>query len=338
LAASLLGLNNDCNDKDPLQFPGQTWYKDADGDGYSNGATLVQCSKPTGYAAASQLAATSGDCNDNHAAIHPNAAELCNGIDDNCNGTVDENAAGGLTYNGNVAFTTQAQVNAFSACYSIINGNLSIQNAGITSLANLANLQSVTGNVTIKLTSLTNMAGLDGLANIGGTLYIAFNSKLVSLDGLDALAAVGGNLQVFSNLKLADCCAIYDLINSNGVGGSISIFNNKTGCDNVGQINSNCGGSNTLIAPPSGQPNSTLQQRVEVYPNPSSDLLNIRPVQAFEDAQIRLFDLQGRLVLQAKMNGALPAAQLNTANLNKGAYLLQVLVDGDNFTQRIVLE
>ena len=30
------------------------------------------------------------DCRDDDAAIHLGAAEICNGVDDNCNGTIDE--------------------------------------------------------------------------------------------------------------------------------------------------------------------------------------------------------------------------------------------------------
>ncbi len=50
-------------------FTSGTGPIDADGDGF----TVAQ-----------------GDCNDANPAIHPGAAELCNGIDDNCDGTVDE--------------------------------------------------------------------------------------------------------------------------------------------------------------------------------------------------------------------------------------------------------
>ena len=47
-----------------------TWYKDADSDQYSDGTTVIQCARPTGYKLASELAALSGDCNDADASVH----------------------------------------------------------------------------------------------------------------------------------------------------------------------------------------------------------------------------------------------------------------------------
>ena len=78
------GLDDDCDgatDEGVLA----TFFRDADGDGYGTaGAAIPACFPPTGYTA------NSSDCNDANVSVHPDAAELCNGIDDNCNGTVDE--------------------------------------------------------------------------------------------------------------------------------------------------------------------------------------------------------------------------------------------------------
>lgn len=51
--------------------PEETWYKDADNDSYSDGITLISDTQPDGYKLAGDLIATSGDCNDDDAAINP---------------------------------------------------------------------------------------------------------------------------------------------------------------------------------------------------------------------------------------------------------------------------
>jgi hypothetical protein len=77
------GIDNNCNPADDLT--GSTLYRDVDGDGYGLSSTTVQsCVPVTGYVT------LSGDCDDTNAAIHPGATEMCNGVDDNCDGTVDE--------------------------------------------------------------------------------------------------------------------------------------------------------------------------------------------------------------------------------------------------------
>ncbi|MFM7202063.1 MAG: putative metal-binding motif-containing protein, partial [Myxococcota bacterium] len=71
---------------------GTTYYQDNDADGYGSTTTTVACAKPTGYAT------VGGDCNDANAAVKPGATETCNGIDDNCSGTIDEGTSATTWY------------------------------------------------------------------------------------------------------------------------------------------------------------------------------------------------------------------------------------------------
>jgi hypothetical protein len=104
--------NTDCDDTDPLQYPGadeycngedddcdldvdeddavdvMTWYRDADTDGYGDPATSdIDCDQPKGFVR------DSTDCDDRDPAQHPGADEYCNGEDDDCDGAIDEDDA-----------------------------------------------------------------------------------------------------------------------------------------------------------------------------------------------------------------------------------------------------
>ncbi|MCH6198746.1 Ig-like domain-containing protein [Aquiflexum sp. LQ15W] len=83
-------LGSDCDDTDATITVTRTWFQDADNDGYSNGNTLTQCTRPQGYKLSYELTATTGDCNDDNSAINPDATEVCDGVDNNCNGQTDE--------------------------------------------------------------------------------------------------------------------------------------------------------------------------------------------------------------------------------------------------------
>ena len=69
-----------------------TFYRDADGDGYgTSGTTTTACSAPSGYVT------NALDCNDGSGTVKPGATEVCNSIDDDCDGSVDESGATGST-------------------------------------------------------------------------------------------------------------------------------------------------------------------------------------------------------------------------------------------------
>ncbi len=86
------GIDDDCDglvdDDDPSVTGGSTWYVDADADGYGDADnTVVACEQPSG------AGADSSDCDDSDGSVNPAATELCDGVDDDCDGTVDEDDA-----------------------------------------------------------------------------------------------------------------------------------------------------------------------------------------------------------------------------------------------------
>ena len=71
------------------------YYADTDGDGFGDANnTTYNCSEPAGYTI------NDLDCDDGNGAVNPNAAEVCNGLDENCNGVVDENVETAYYYDG----------------------------------------------------------------------------------------------------------------------------------------------------------------------------------------------------------------------------------------------
>ena len=88
-----LDVDEDCDGKPDdrdTSATGQTaWYSDVDGDGYGNDDTEVfRCDSD-------RLISIGGDCNDIDPDIHPATDELCSGVgvDEDCDGTVDEASA-----------------------------------------------------------------------------------------------------------------------------------------------------------------------------------------------------------------------------------------------------
>ena len=109
---STLQFQKDCNDANPLISPGsfevcgdlidnncngvtdesvsnQLFYMDKDSDGFGTGTGMALC-KPDTINGIYYSTTVNGDCNDALPKVHPNAQELCNAIDDDCNGLTDE--------------------------------------------------------------------------------------------------------------------------------------------------------------------------------------------------------------------------------------------------------
>jgi hypothetical protein len=78
---------DDCDDTDPNAAAVAAWYADNDGDGYGDAmAMILACHPPSGHVT------DNTDCDDTSDSRNRAAAEICNGLDDDCDGAIDENA------------------------------------------------------------------------------------------------------------------------------------------------------------------------------------------------------------------------------------------------------
>ncbi len=107
------GRDDDCDGEIDEEAPGALWYADADADGFGNPAQAQDVCVP-----GSGLVDNGLDCNDTAASAYPGGAEICDGLDNDCNGLDDDNAAGSASFwvdNDEDGWGTGAAVTACSA-------------------------------------------------------------------------------------------------------------------------------------------------------------------------------------------------------------------------------
>jgi hypothetical protein len=78
------GIDNNCDGKTDEKENAVDWYKDNDGDGFGGKSVAEKSCQPV-----SGASLLSTDCDDSHASRHPGATELCDSIDNNCDGETD---------------------------------------------------------------------------------------------------------------------------------------------------------------------------------------------------------------------------------------------------------
>ena len=84
-------IDQDCDNQIDEGLAVVAYYVDGDGDGYGAGSAISSCAPVAGRIS------QAGDCNDTVASVHPGMPEHCDGVDENCDGTVDEDPVDGVS-------------------------------------------------------------------------------------------------------------------------------------------------------------------------------------------------------------------------------------------------
>lgn len=304
-------IDNDCDGivDDSLQT--HTYYRDQDGDGYGSDSTVVSCIEiaPAGYVT------QAGDCNDGNAAIHPGATEICNAIDDNCNGLTNE-GCDTITYyrdwDGDGYGNTDSTIVAVSppAGYVSQGGDCKDEDASInpgaveTCNRKDDNCDGQTDEGCIRRYYYRD-ADRDGYGrNIRGVLAIIPPPGYVLLSGDcdDANPAIHPGATEVCNGKDDNCNGQVDE-------GCITSGRNPASVDKGFSSTNNKGGFNVVVSPV-----------------PSNDLFNVFFQGDYSKGKVslRVFDHLGRLIEQRNNLAIGQTIKIGSGYFN-GVYILEVV-------------
>ncbi len=135
--ANYVTNNTDCNDNNAAINPGTRWYLDTDLDNYGGSTTFIGCTPPGGSPLSGYYRLVGGDCKDTNAAIYPGAVEVCDGVDNDCDGSIDENkpatpAAASVTNNcGNSTLTRSNPPSGITWYWQSSSGGTSTSNSSV---------------------------------------------------------------------------------------------------------------------------------------------------------------------------------------------------------------
>ncbi len=211
----------------------------------------------------------------------------------------------------------------------------------LLNLDGLRGINSVGGYLSIEcndmlmsLEGLENLMSISGYLNIGtidvspwGTL-IAGNPNLTTLSGIDNIASNSiDSLNIIGNYSLTNCevQSICDYLIS--LGGIANIHDNSPGCNSPEEVQDSCIANAVLID------EQYIKDKLELYPNPASQELNIS-AQGHTIDDVSIYTLTGQKVLQQRpVNGPVYISDLQPC-----MYIVEVTIENIKLRQKLLVQ
>ncbi len=320
----------------------QTWYADTDGDGYGNaGSTTSSCTAPVGYVS------NSTDCDDTHSTVYPGAAEICDGLDNDCNLVIDENVVTATISPVDSVWTCRANPVTFSTepcagcTYQWYKNDHPLDGAtGTTWSTTKFAHYSVTVTVPGGCSDMSDHTYL--------TTYENPNANIYNPNGLNLCApSPGGTIIVKTDYHEGYTYQWYRNGDPYAGAGATEwrIFPTETGtyyCHIIapnGACERNTASRTVINSCKTGSENGL--ETISIYPNPASDNLTIELNTGADasDAMVIIMNTIGEVLYNQNAvlsNGTLNH-QVELNNIPAGVYVVKVVAGDKEFTSNIVV-
>jgi len=296
------GVDNDCNGivDDGIQI--FTYYLDNDSDGFGAAATSVDTCQSFAIAGYVDNAL---DCNDDDATINPDSPEVCDAIDNDCNGRADD----GLTQN---RYYLDADADGYGDPLILAETCIDTPPTGFVSNA----LDCNDSDARLNPLAAEVCDGIDndcnGLADDGIFMYRYYIDR--DADGHGDLA-----FALDTCLNFAPENFVLDSLDCDDA--NPGIFPGATEISDNG-IDEDCTGSDYF-------------RITKVYPNPIADQVQIH-FEVEGTVHLVITDLAGKIVVDQQVVFVNNATQFDLAGLAAGVYVLRLEKEGNLTTRKIV--
>ena len=312
-----------------------TYYADNDNDGFGNMLFSVEaCDQPDGYVE------NALDCNDDNNSIHPDATEICNTIDDNCNFIIDEEIMETISISADGP-TTVCQGNTVSLTAVYSGTSVQWEKNGVSIVGANASTYSAnkSGNYTCVTNSFCGSAESEGL-----DVTINKNPNANISAGGPTTFCAGGSV-ILTEVAVAGCTYQW-YKGATPIAGATSLTYTATTSGNykcrVTKTGTGCyKNSNTIAVSVTCKEGETInpQTTFTIYPNPNNGAFTISDF-AFVDqsCQIEIYNAIGQQIFIRKIVTTQNAIDVQLSNIASGIYIIKMR-NGDNVTeQKLVIE
>jgi hypothetical protein len=297
------GIDDDCSGSIDDDLPTFTWYLDADGDGFGlESVSLDTCleTAPAGFTL------VSGDCNDQDSLVNPMSTEICNGLDDDCDGIADDSL---IIY----TWYLDADGDGFGLDQAFIDTCREIPPVGYALDPGDCNDQDTTINPAMEESCNGLDDNCDGEIDEGLPQFTWFVDADMDGFGDETLMidTCADQLPFGYSMISGDCDDTDELINPD----ADDIPNNG--------IDENCDGLDSVTS----VNNPAWAIGINIYPNPTRDFINLEIKDLnLTDLNIEFWDLNGRMLQRIIM----ASPRIDISEFDPGVYFLKISSTGNS--------